>query len=97
MKVDVIHLTNFQLIALLAEFNRRMAAMWNKDGYTAERDKYRALLGELRRRRTETTAEIPLVIKKDLNNQFGVINRDYFNKLELSDQKTYIDWKWTEL
>lgn len=52
---------------------------------------------ELKRRRELTINEAPEVIRRDSNNQFGVINRQYLDSLNHIDREIYLHWKWVEL
>ncbi len=97
MNVNVKKLSATQLVVLTLEFNRRMTSVLKTEAYERERKKYLILLDELRQRRNQCIGDIPLVIRKDQNNQFGIINREYFNTLDGDKQKIYIDWKWPEL
>lgn len=98
MKVDVKKLSKEQLIELLNKFNLKMAEYFDQ-GYKFEQTKRKYLLlkKELQRRRENNINEAPEIIRRDKNNQFGVINKKYYELLNEVDSEIYINWKWVEL
>lgn len=98
MRIDLKKLDKDQLVELLRKLNMNMAGC-NQGGYKyvkAQR-KYQTLKKEFERRRLDTIDEAPEVIRRDRNNQFGIINREYYQTLNPIDQEIYITWKWVEL
>lgn len=92
MKVDPKLLSKEQLLTLLRKTNQKVTT--NGERY---RKIYHLLLEELRRRRELQSDQSPEVIRRDSNNQFGAINRIYFETLNHIDREIYLNWKWIEL
>ncbi len=92
MKVNLKLLSKEQLLILLRKTNQKIVV----DG-KRYRKIYRLLLDELKRRRELNLKQAPEVIRRDINNQFGVINRTYFETLNHIDGEIYLNWKWPEL
>jgi hypothetical protein len=98
MKIDIRKLEKEQLLELLRKFNFQMAGChYGGYKYKQAQQKYQILMRELKRRREETADQAPEVIRRDKNNQFGIINQKYYQALNSIDQEIYVNWKWVEL
>lgn len=98
MRVDIRKLEKDQLLDLLRKINLQMAGChYGGYKYNQTQRKYQVLMGELKRRREETADQSPEIIRRDKNNQFGVLNHHYYQTLNPIDQEIYTNWKWVEL
>lgn len=94
MKINLKKLSKDQLITLLHKVNYKLA---NSDQNSRYRKMYQCLVEEFRQRRELRPEKAPETVRRDLHNQFGIINREYFNALNHIDKEIYLNWKWEEL
>ena len=98
MKIDIRILDKSQLLELIQKLSQKMAVFYvGGYQYKQNKKKYSILMNELKIRRERTFDEAPEVIRRDTNNQFGVIDHKYYQTLNPIDQEIYINWKWVEM
>lgn len=89
MKLNQRTITDKQLEKLLQRYSHT-----NWAGNAKLKKNYLLLMSELRGRRA---LQNPGILKKDPQDVFREINRDYYNGLSPSEKEVYLHYKWLEL